>query len=59
MKMSRLRSGKLFSSCCYNLELMYEPVMEFKMGGMLENWRDRLRDRLQQRGTWSVPVGGP
>ena len=26
------------------------PVMECQMGGILENWRNQVRDRSQQRG---------
>ena len=34
-------------------------MMECHMEGMLENWRDRVRDREEQWGTWSGPEGGP
>ena len=33
--------------------------MEFQIGGMLENWMDRVIDRSEQQGTWSCPEGDP
>ena len=33
--------------------------MEGLMGAMLENWRDKVRDRSYQRGTLSGTEGGP
>ena len=29
------------------------------MGGILEIWMVRVRDRLDKQGTWSVTGGGP
>ena len=34
-------------------------MIEFQMRGMLENWRDCVRDRLEQWGTCIGPVGVP
>ena len=33
--------------------------MECQTIGMFENWRDKVRDRTEQQGTWSGPEGGP
>ena len=33
-------------------------MMEYKMGGILENWKYRVRDMSEQQGAWSGPEGG-
>ena len=33
--------------------------MEGLLGGILENWRDQVRDKPEKRGTCGFPEGGP
>ena len=34
-------------------------MMVTHLGGMLENWRDQVRDRSEKRGTWNGLGGIP
>ena len=38
---------------------MQTPVMEYQMGGTLENWMYQVVYSSDQLSTWSGPEGGP